>query len=64
MVYVRSWVNSMGCEVRVDERGRYHYFCASCGASVNDCIDFKETGYYVRKVTVKCRCGKVYSYMD
>lgn len=37
-------------------------FCPECGNTAREANFIKETGWEVREVTVRCKCGCIYSY--
>lgn len=39
-----------------------HYFCSNCGNSAEQMKFIKETGYYEREVTMKCKCDTIVKY--
>ena len=57
-----QWMS--GNRVTRIENGCYNHFCSKCWTNVKDMQFLKETGYYNREVTMKCRCGEIVKYGD
>lgn len=46
----------------VVEKWLYKHYCHNCGTITDDMQFIKETGYYDREVTHRCKCGTIVKY--